>query len=123
MQYGDGPPPPPPDGTIAALQANLAEAEAARARGRRQELEDELTLLKIRAEQHAGHVALFDKMEQSLKQHTRSNEALIALKATQPVITQVQNIKHDHWHQQAIQAIDARTVNYAELHQTTLNQF
>jgi len=125
MEIGGDPPPPPPpsSGAAAALQANLAEAEAARARGRRQELEDELTLLKIRSEQHAGQVALFDKMSQTLKQNTRSNEALIAMKATQPAVTQVQNIKHDHWHQQAIQAIDARTVNYAELHQTTLNQF
>jgi len=120
---GDPPPPPPPSGAAAALQANLAEAEAVRARGRRQELEDELTLLKLRAEQHAGQVALFDKMSQTLKQNTRSNEALMAMKATQPAVTQVQNIKHDHWHQQAIQAIDARVVNHAELHQTTLNQF
>ena len=113
---------------VQTLEAGLQRGEAVRAQARRQEMEDELQIIRLRGEQHASQQQMMDKMLQTLhEQPQRTAAALVA--ARNPVVDarqQVLDARHQvvDARQQAMvdaRSVDARSVTVNHYHQLAMH--
>ena len=103
-----------------ALLANLQKNEEIRANARRIEMQDELQLLRIRAEQQANQERTMQKMEQMLRQQPQPVHHVIANNNT-PIV----HMNENHYHQTALQQIQqnlTQNLRMGDTFQTVHNQ-
>ena len=105
--------------TIQALEAGLERGEAVRARARRQEMEDELQLLRMRGEQHASQQQMIDKMMQTLREQPQRTAAAI-VDAWQQVVDARQQVVDARQQVVDARSVDARQVTVNHYHQMAM---
>ncbi len=105
--------------TIQALEAGLERGEAVRARARRQEMEDELQLLRMRGEQHASQQQMIDKMMQTLREQPQRTSAAI-VDARQQVVDARQQVVDVRQQVVDARSVDARQVTVNHYHQMAM---
>ena len=126
--------PPGMAGVLQVLEAGLQRGEEVRAAARRQEMEDELQLMKMRQEQHVQQGQAMARMEQILQQQPKP--AAVEIRDAQPPViihkTDVHQTRHTDVHHTAvhnvqqvfqhIQAVQQNVVNNVqEVHNKTMH--
>ena len=113
-------------GVVQALEAGLQRGEAVRAQARRQEMEDELQLIRLRGEQHASQQRTMDKMAQMLRDQPQRTSATIVDARQQAIVdarsVDARQVTVNHYHQMAMQNIQQNFTKMGDHIQNVHNQ-
>ncbi len=113
-------------GVVQALEAGLQRGEAVRAQARRQEMEDELQMIRLRGEQHASQQRTMDKMAQMLRDQPQRTSAAIVDARQQAIVdarsVDARQVTVNHYHQMAMQNIQQNFTRMGDNIQNVHNQ-